>query len=148
MRQRAELLFGRLPMPGPNLYLAQQQLRRLAVRQLAGKLYRLGTAGDEAGDEGLLQQVGIVGMRGEGSQHLGSRRLRIGLRHREAADQEIPEHADRRIAGGAAHEFAGGGIRCGNGGEEGQGEKERAPNASDMLHLHNLLHMTVKVIQI
>ena len=36
-RQRAEPLLGRLPMAGPHLGLAQQQLRRLAVRQLRGR---------------------------------------------------------------------------------------------------------------
>ena len=47
-RQRAEALLRRLPMTGAHLRLAQQQLRRLAVRQLAGKLHRLGAAGDQS----------------------------------------------------------------------------------------------------
>ena len=75
-RQHTEALLRRLPVAGAHLGLAQQKLRRLAVRQLAGKLHRLGAAGDQAGDERLLQQFRIIRLRGERAQELRGGRLR------------------------------------------------------------------------
>ena len=96
-RQRAEALLRRLPMAGAHLDLAQQKLRRLAVGQRAGKLHRLGAAGDQAGDERLLQQFRIIRPRGERAQELGGRRLRVRLAHGEAAGQELAVHAGWRV---------------------------------------------------
>ena len=94
-------------MAGAHLDLTQQQLRRLAVRQLAGKLHRLGAAGDQAGDERLLLQFGIIRAGGQRAQELGGRRLRIRLAHGEAAGQEVAEDAGRRIAARAARLWPG-----------------------------------------
>ena len=97
-RQRTEALLRRLPMAGAHLDLTQQQLRGLAVRQLAGELHGLGTAGDQAGDECLLLQFWIIRAGGHRMQELGGRGLRIRLGHREAAGEEFTVDLGRRVA--------------------------------------------------
>ena len=101
-RKRTEALFRRLPMAGAHLDLTQQQLRRLAVRQLAGELHRLGTAGDQAGDKRLLLQFWIIRAGGYRMQELGGRGLRIRLGHREATGEEFTVDLGRRVAARAS----------------------------------------------
>ncbi len=101
-RKGTEALLRRLPMAGADLDLTQQQLRCLAVRQLAGELHRLGTPSDQAGDECLLLQFWIIRAGGHRMQELCGRGLRIRLGHGKAAGEEFPIDRGWRVAAGAS----------------------------------------------
>ena len=147
-RQHLEALLRRLPVAGPHLRLAQQELRRLAVRQRAGKLQRLGAAGDQAGNERLLQYLGIAGPRRQRAQELRGSRLGIRLAHGKTAGQELAEYSGRRVVGATG----GGPVRrrigCRTGRQQSNGEKERTAPTADLLHPHKLLHVCVRVMRI
>ena len=147
-RQRLELPLGGRPVAGADFHLTQQQLRGLAVGQLVGELHGLGTAGDQAGDERLLQQVLIIGTRGQGTQELRCGGLRVRVRDGETADQEFTEHAGCGAGGGGAGDPAGGRIRGSACRQEGDPEEECAGSAAELLHPHNLRQAAGEVMRI
>ncbi len=147
-RQHVEPLLGSLPMAGTHLALPQQELRGLALGQFAGKLHRLGTARDQAGNERLLQQFPIVGLAGQRTEELGRRGRRIRLAHGEPPHQVAAEDT-RRCLPGLRHRHPGGGrIGCRAGRQQGEGEKKRATSATDVLHPLSLLQLFVRVMRI
>ena len=84
-------------MTGADLDLAQQQLRRLAVGQRAGKLHASARPAIRLAMNACCSRSVSFGLRGERAQELAGRGLRIRLAHREPAGQEIAEHAGRRV---------------------------------------------------
>ena len=147
-RQGLEPLFGRLPMAGAHLGLAQQQLRRLAVRQGAGELHCLGAPGDQARHEGLLLQIGVVRLSGERVEELRGRSLGIRLAHGEPARQVLAKHRRRRVPAGRRRRPGRRGIRCGTGRQQRDGEQKRSTDGADMLHLQTLRHVSARVMRI
>ena len=118
-------------MAGADFHLAEQQLRGLAVRQLVRQLHRLGAAGDQAGDEGLLQQVLVVGARGEGAQELRRGGLRIRLRQAKRPTRNSPNTPDAALTWRGAGGPAGGRIRGGTGGRREIARRKCAANAAE-----------------
>jgi hypothetical protein len=140
-RQSAIALLRRHPVAGGGGLIAQKQLRHLVVRQLPSQARSLRPAGIQAGQEGFLQQFGVVRADGEGPEEIGRRRVGVVLRQCDVTGQVIAEHTGRS-ADAATRSGVGGGAS----GEERQGKQGGAADASGVLHAVSLAVMPRAVI--
>jgi hypothetical protein len=101
------------PAPRFGVCVGQQQLRRLIVRLGFREPESGGTAGEQAGQECLLLQLGIAGFTRQGGGKLMSGVGQIVLRRGEPAHQVVSGIAGRGIGHGPpCGGHAGGPVRC------------------------------------
>ena len=101
-RQGADAAFRDIPVPGLDLLIDQQKLRRLHIRQQASKTHRLGPPGHQIGNKGRLHQLQITRLGRQSAQQCLGGDILVALMRGKPAVQKGPVNPARQKPPGAA----------------------------------------------